>query len=310
MIRFDKEAPGMGVDAATVMGNGKAEISFSVYLTQGTETQVPKGEGEENRRFVEITMYDPDGKQAARMRLKVPSQCREALTTRTLLVYPQLWQSVENPRVYRVEALLVAGEQIVDQKSFLYPVCEMQCIPGKGFFLNNRPLNLNAVRYKVSREWQNHLEEDLDIFLELGANCICPDRFPKNSMFYEKCIQKGLILWKLMGKEERVPLFAGEEGALLCADRLRRRDLFYKYQACWSKREVLHICDPVRMPGRTASLVVYSNQKKAALYVNGMLHEFKQTPPEFIFEDIPAKGDHTVLSVQAGERITSVTWSL
>lgn len=312
MIIFDKEAPGGGVDAYSVIENGKAEVRFTIYLTQAARQDSALPSGESGASRVELTMYDPKGREAARMVLKAEGVLPEALTTRTLLIYPQLWQSVDSPLLYRVRALLLAGEEIADRKEFVYPICSMSSIGGKGFFLNDKPFTLHAVRYPVTSNWREYLEKDLDILLELGANCICPDRFVRDSMFYEMCLHKGLIIWKLAGGGDRLPLLWGDQKALLSHDRLRRKDLFYYYQACWSDRDVLHICSHARTPrpGTTASAVVYSNQKKVALYVNGILQEFKQSPPEFIFEDIPVKGEHTVISAQAGECFTSVTWSV
>lgn len=57
----------------------------------------------------------------------------------------------------------------------------------------------------------------------------------------------------------------------------------------------------------TIAVTVYSNQKKAALYVDGYLFECKQGPPDFKFEDISLKHCQTVLTAQAGECSISVT---
>lgn len=336
MIVFDKEAPGGGVDAYTVLENGKAEIHFTVYLVEGgvEDSGAVKGgavedsvtqEGKPKEReiealcsvTVEITMFDPKGKETARMRLQpmrgetlAKSLSTEPLTTRTLLIYPQLWQSVANPLLYRVKACISAGDTVMDTKEFPYPICSMRSIPDKGFFLNQKSFTLHAVQYSLTKDWRKFLDKDLDILVELGANCLCPDRFPKDSMFYEKCLEKGLIVWKLVSEQPSIPRLWGGDKPLVSADRLRRQDLFYYYQACWSNREVLHICNHEKMPrpGTMASAVVYSNQKKVALYVNGVLQEFKQTPPVCVFEDIVVKGEHMVVSAQAGECFASVTW--
>ncbi len=338
MIRFDKEAPGGGVDAYTVLENGKAEIYFTVYLVEGSaeESVVVEGDAEETgvpqenmlpeRKAeaqcpvtVEITMFDPKGKETARMHLcpirgasSPESLFAEPLTTRTLLIYPQLWQSVNNPLLYRVKAHIIAGDTVMDAKEFPYPICSMRSIPDKGFFLNQKSFTLHAVQYSLTKDWRRFLEKDLDLLVELGANCLCPDRFPKDSMFYEKCLEKGMIVWKLLSEQPSIPRLWGGDKPLVSADRLRRQDLFYYYQTCWSDREVLHICNHEKTPrpGTTASVVVYSNQKKVALYVNGVLQEFKQTPPVCVFEDIEVKGEHMVVSAQAGECFASVTWSV
>lgn len=334
-MRFDREAPGGGLDIFSFVENGKAEIFFTVYLAakqkatgQMCDTGSPA---------VEITMHDEDGRQTACLWIPAGRESREyqdddsqdddsqgmsawSVSSRTLLIYPRLWQGTEAPCLYAVKATLICGGQETDMLQLSFPVCSMRCIPGGGFFLNEKEYPLRAVHYPVSQRWHQELEQDLETLTELGANCICPDRFVKEQGFYELCLKKGMIVWKesdapvhkeIEKTEQRseIPLFCGEQGALLQPDRRRRNDLFYYYQACWSSRKVLHICRSKLKPGRgqPVSVLVYSNQKKVALYADGILQEFKQSPPCFLFEDIVLNRENTVISAQAGECFTSVT---
>ena len=327
MINFDREAPGGGVDAYTVMENSKAEIVFTVYLRQlvaekqekeGSLQQTDAGAGEQNGEEeavqVELYVYDSCGQETGRMCVKAGME-KSSVNTRTLLIYPQLWQGTQNPVLYRVEALLTQGEKQLDVLRFVYPIFTTRQLEGTEFLLNDRPYTLHAVRYQIPKEARDFSMEKfaahLDSMLELGANCICPDHFPTEPRFYELCLKKGIILWKLTGEAKGIPLFCGGEKALLSEDGSRRRDSFYLYQARWSSQKVLHICrnKQVPRPGSTASVVIYSNQKKVALYVNGRLQEFKESAPRFVFEDIPVKGEYTIVSAQAGDCFASVTWN-
>ena len=327
MISFDREAPGGGVDAYTVMENSKAEIIFTVYLKQLIQAE-PKMQAEENVQ-VELFLYAPDGQETARMSIKTTPEHEAKATencwsvsTRTLLIYPHLWQGTLTPVLYQVEAMITSGEKQLDVMRFVYPICTMRQVESADFLLNDRPYTLHAVRYVIPGK-DDHISNgyvismdkfaaDLEIMQELGANCICPDFFPTEPQFYELCLKKGMILWKLTGETEKVPLFCGGEKALLSDDGSRKRDSFYLYQACWSSKKVLHICHnrQVPRPGSFASVIVYSNQKKVALYVNGVLQEFKESSPSFLFEDIPVRGEYTIVSVQAGDCFASVTWSV
>ena len=344
MVSFDREAPGGGVDAHTVMENSKAEIIFTVYLKQLVQAeqkaQTEHGVQEEPNREeknvqVELFLYDPDGEETARMSIKItPEDVAKAtqscwsVSTRTLLIYPHLWQGTLTPVLYQVEAMITSGEKQLDVMRFVYPICTMRQVESADFLLNDRPYTLHAVRYVIPRK-NDHISDgfstsngygismdkfaaDLEIMQELGANCICPDFFPTEPQFYELCLKKGMILWKLTGETEKVPLFCGGEKALLSDDGSRKRDSFYLYQACWSSKKVLHICHnrQVPRPGSFASVMVYSNQKKVALYVNGVLQEFKESAPRFLFEDIPVRGEYTIVSVQAGDCFASVTWNV
>lgn len=339
MIRFDQEAPAGGLDVYVQPKNGKAEITFVLYLTElesGSE-QHGKGQGHlaEPQRDLEllaesekagiavinIKMFTENGEEAARMCLEAETTetvaCRKwTLTTRTLLIYPHLWNASEAPYLYEIKASITENHQITDTMEILCPICQMSYIPQKGFFLNDKPFTLHAVRYHVDRNWFQYLEKDLELLQELGANCICPDEFPAERSFYTECLKKGMIVWKTISKAEHLPSFCGDKKALLHPDR-SKRESFYLYKACWSRQNVLYICDPGKITGSAAEKVpvsdgttcvtVYSNQKRIALYVDGILHEFKESAPIFRFEDVPVKGEHTVISAQAGDRYLSVT---
>ena len=332
MISFDREAPGGGVDAYTVTENSKAEIIFTVYLKQASEGDVQVQGGEhtqaavqtvesarpQEKLQVELFLYDPNGQEAARMCVKTMPQEEACWTvnTRTLLIYPRMWQGTLVPVLYQVEALITNGEKQLDALRFVYPICTMRQVEGTDFLLNDRPYTLHAVKYGIPRAdgclSMEKFAADLEIMQELGANCICPDHFPTEPQFYELCLKKGMILWKLTGEAEEIPLFCGGEKALMSDDGRRKRDSFYLYQACWSNGKVLHICHnrQVPRPGSLASVMVYSNQKKVALYVNGVLQEFKESSPRFLFEDIPVRGEYTIVSAQAGDCFASVTWNI
>lgn len=333
MIRFDREAPGGGLDVYVKLRNGKAEITFTVYLTEdGAEDQMvnkaqpgifsekSSQQTPETRQTLErspvidIEMYDEKDQEAARMRLKAAGGTEAtvdsdwSLSTRTLLIYPHLWRGSDNPCLYRIKASITENQQIVDTLQITCPICSMSRIPEKGFYLNEKPLLLHAVRYQVEQTWPEYLDTDLELLQELGANCICPDHFPEDRTFYTKCLEKGIIVWKTPEGPDNLPLFCGNEHALLSPDRTKRHDRFYLYQACWSNRNVLHSCTPHLAQDYTnTSLTIYSNQKRVALYVDGILHEFKDSPPIFQFEDIPVRKAPTVITAQAGDHYLSLT---
>lgn len=210
-----------------------------------------------------------------------------------------------------------------------YPVCSMRYRSTGDFLLNGRPYPLHAVRYLPGRNAAEVLHRDLETLGQLGVNCLCPEQFPLDPLFYELCLEQGLLLWKGKGDAAELPMFcAPEEGMendtekypekhrkecagriLLDADRRCRRDLFYYYQAIWSNCKVLHICrfsEPVK-PGATVTVTVYGNQKKVALYVNGYLREFKESAPVFVFEDVELSGEEPVLSARSEECFVSYT---
>lgn len=331
MIRFDREAPGGGLDAYVQIKNGKAEIVFVIYLAlqQPGLNRLPDQPIRDKLAVIDIRMYDEKGAEAARMRCKVgrpaegdggepdldgkPGFMAAAdkkwnLTTHTLLIYPHLWNAADAPYLYEVRASVTEDHQITDTLEILCPIFSMSNIPQKGFFLNEKPFSLHAVRYHVDENWFQNLEGDLKILKDLGANCICPDRLPTERSFYAECLKKGMIVWQLTGDNEHLPVFCGDEKALLNPDR-GKQESFYLYQSRFSRQNVLYICNPEKkpVPGGSTCVTVYSNQKRVALYLDGILHEFKESAPVFRFEDVPVKREQTVISAQAGEQYISVT---
>jgi len=304
MIRFDKEAPGEGVDYYVTLQNAKAEIHFRIYLRDDSEESRTG-----KKTMVELYLRDEKGMEAARMSLKA-ELCGEA-TARTLLIYPHLWDASEHYGLYHLRADIVSEGKITDTLEICCAVTEVRMIPENGLYVNGKPFALRGVQYDPKENWQTYLAQDLKIMRQLGANCICLEELPVESAFYRQCLESGIFIWKNAGKNRNIPFFIRGEEGLVSDDRKYRRDRFYYYQACWSRQEVLHVCTPSSVGkttvGESAVVTVYSNQKRVALYVNGILHEFKESAPVFRFEDVPLRGEQTVITAQAGEHYSSVT---
>ena len=305
-IKFDRNIMCGGLDASVEIENGKARVEFTICLL---------GEDASERKTtdwrVEIRMYDQEEQEVAGMR--VPVEMGENLRTHTLIIYPHLWKAVEEPYLYKVRGSLVYRNEVRDALEKVLPICSWENVPGKGWYLNGRPFELKAVRYRMPEKMggmdSEVLRKELEMIRDLGANCVLTDGFEGDLAFREMCMEMGLVV---CGGDEteavKMPLFCGDEGALLELDRARKRDAFYYYKACWGKDKVLYICPPVRRDGADETVVkVYSNQKKVALYVDGRLQEFKESAPVFLFEDVPVRWGETVISAQAGECFCSVT---
>ena len=89
---------------------------------------------------------------------------------------------------------------------------------------------------------------------------------------------------------------------LMTLDRKIKKDIFYLYQAYWSKAPVLHICSK-RYAKRTQDMIsvkVYSNQPEVELYVDGVFVEKKPGSHVFVFENVALKDGFTSITVKAG----------
>lgn len=351
---FDKSAPAGGLDIFTKLENGKAQIRFTVYLSLNRMEAALQAKLWQ----VILKMYDESDGEVATMQLDVKQDAqsgerlegyaskqsegqasemaegqveRICLQTHTLIIYPHLWKSVEDPCLYRVQAMLLEAGTIKDSLEVVHAVCTMQKIPHRGFFLNDKPFILHAVRYEIVRSAQDRtsvdtvfLKKDLEILRTMGANCICPDFLPQDRSFYETCLKMGFLIWSgsVEGTDE-LPAFVGGSNTFMEGNNTlmkgnhredmlfyqRKTDRYYYYMACWSKEKVLYVCRPQRCQNAPdkVSVKVYSNQKKVALYVDGILQEFKESAPVFQFEDVPVGHEAAVISAQAGDCFHSVT---
>lgn len=90
---------------------------------------------------------------------------------------------------------------------------------------------------------------------------------------------------------------------LVTLDRKVKKDIYYLYQAYWSKKPVLHICSK-RYAKRTQDVIsvkVYSNQPTVDLYVDGHLLEKKEGDKVFNFNPVTLKEGFTTITVKSGE---------
>lgn len=90
---------------------------------------------------------------------------------------------------------------------------------------------------------------------------------------------------------------------LVTLDRHVKKDIFYLYQAYWSKEAMLHICSK-RYAKRVQDAIpvkVYSNQTEVELYVNGEFVDKKTGDRVFVFEEVALKDGYNTITVKSGD---------
>ena len=119
----------------------------------------------------------------------------------TVLKNVHLWDGVKDPYLYTAQAVLLRGDQVLDQVSARFGCRSFEIHPEKGFILNGREYPLRGVSRHQDR-WQlgnallpEHHLEDMNLICELGANTIRLAHYQHDQYFYALCDKRGMVVW-------------------------------------------------------------------------------------------------------------------
>lgn len=148
---------------------------------------------------VELIDADGAGVAGASTRIEVEGKARAKLAL--ALDDPHLWQGVEDPYLYSLRVRILRDGTEVDRRDIPTGLRFFEVTPDKGFFLNGRPWRLNGVcRHQCRADFgwaisRAHMEEDMALIVEMGANAIRLAHYQHSRQFYELCDRAGMIVW-------------------------------------------------------------------------------------------------------------------
>lgn len=305
MTRFDRTAPGEGMMIYSRIENGKAYLEFQFFL-KTDETDVDC--------VADIRVYDMSGKLV----LEIEYPMREEEPAKGMLLHPHLWRGMEDPSLYSVKVQLQLRKQsenkicevTLDTLEKQLPLRMLKNQFAKGYFLNGEAYAVRPIVYHLPSQSSpdisrlEQIQRELQLYKEMGANTICLQVPEYDDDFVQLCDKMGFLVWCGDVKEQ-----IAQSCDLLTLEASVPTDLYFYKKACWSKKPFLYIVNKSleRQKNGNYSLTVYSNQKKVALYVEGVLFEFQVSTPEFLFEEIPAGKRPLQLTAEAGECRVSMT---
>lgn len=116
---------------------------------------------------------------------------------------PHLWNGKKDPYLYSCTVALSNPDtgEMLDQVTLRFGIRTIKVDPEKGFFLNGVSYPLHGVsRHQDRKNMGNaigakeHLE-DLDMIMDIGANCIRLAHYQHSQIFYDRCDELGLVVW-------------------------------------------------------------------------------------------------------------------
>ena len=114
---------------------------------------------------------------------------------------PRLWNGLEDPYLYTVEATLLRDGQVLDTVSSTCGIRSISFDSNKGFFLNGKSYPLHGV--SRHQDWKaignainhDHMNQDMELIKEIGANTIRLAHYQHDQYFYDLCDKEGMIVW-------------------------------------------------------------------------------------------------------------------
>lgn len=292
-MKFDRKAPGEGVEAVCRLDNGRAVMEWHFAYA--------KQEPEDAGTTLCLTLRDRGGQTV----LLCMQEADEEELLISIVPHPHLW-SCQSPYLYEAEAVLQNAEgRETDRLKKQLPLRELLFQPRRGWVLNGSEFVLKAVEYTVPRhtsqaEKQQLVLRDFRLLKEMGVNCIHGD-----PSLWKLCERLGFLIWQkdMAAAGEELPCLTGEG-----TDRLS--SLFYQYKAKWSDEPFVYIVPESIsvLPSGSLEVTVYSNCSRVVLFSDGVLFEFQLGNETFTFREVPAKGPCVMLSAEGDDCSMSLSF--
>ncbi len=186
-IHFDLDYyGGPGIQVSTEVRGTTGFVKVRAYTNIGKEQLQREG------MSIVLTLSDAKGETAgtaegAEAVIEVPNA--------------HLWNGVKDPYLYRLTAQIRQGETVIDEIGLACGIRTFSFDPDRGFFLNGESYPLRGV--SRHQDWKGlgnaisyrHMEQDMELIREVGANTIRLAHYQHHQHFYDLCDQYGMVVW-------------------------------------------------------------------------------------------------------------------
>ena len=185
-IHFDLDYyGGPGIQVSTEVRGTTGFVKVRAYTNIGKELQ------REGMSIV-LTLSDAEGETAG------TAEGAEAVIK---VSNAHLWNGVKDPYLYRLTAQIRQGETVIDEIGLACGIRTFSFDPDRGFFLNGESYPLRGV--SRHQDWKGlgnaisyrHMEQDMELIREVGANTIRLAHYQHHQHFYDLCDQYGMVVW-------------------------------------------------------------------------------------------------------------------
>ena len=174
---------GKGLQVTPVMKGKDAQVDVHTWI-----------EGRQSGDMLNLRILDATGEI-------VTEQSISGDTATFTIANAHLWDGVQDPYLYTLEAALLRKDEVLDSVSSRFGCRSFEIDPERGFILNGREYPLRGVSRHQDR-WgignallPEHHKEDMDLICEVGFNTIRLAHYQHDQYFYDLCDERGMVVW-------------------------------------------------------------------------------------------------------------------
>ncbi|SDD04491.1 beta-galactosidase [Paenibacillus sp. UNCCL117] len=151
--------------------------------------------------FVKVQLRDQEGTAVWEDHTEVALTGEAGFAFQGQVSSPVLWNGVEQPYLYNAVITVSVEGRVLDSRQIDIGFRTVELTSDRGVILNGKPMPINGVcRHQdfggvgnaITRE---HMELDMDIIREVGANSIRLAHYQHDDYFYSLCDRYGLLVW-------------------------------------------------------------------------------------------------------------------